>query len=326
LTAIAALEAGADVYVQKPISHTLLEGRAMVNAAHKHKKVVQVGTQRRSTPHFLSAREFVKEGKLGRIGLVRAYCFYHMRPTDNPPDVDSPKTLNYDMWTGPAPKRPFNKYTHPRGWRNFREYSNGILGDMGIHMLDVVRWVLDIKHPRRVSSTGGIYLAKKGKANTTDTQTVTYDYPDLTVIWEHRMYGRSEDGKAGWGVNFYGEKGTLQLTINDWDWLPLGGKPIHVDAKREPNIDEVKFEGAHIYPAGRAHMKNFLECVASRERPVAPIEDGHISTSLCELGNISQKLGRSLTWDADKERVAGDEEANRLLRRAYREPWVYPHG
>jgi predicted dehydrogenase len=326
LCAIAAMEAGADVYVEKPISHTLLEGRAMVNTARKLKRVVQVNTQRRSTPHFISARDFVKDGKLGRIGVVRAYCYYNMRPTNNPPDSEPPASLDFDFWTGPAPLRPFNKMMHPRGWRSFMEYGNGILGDMGIHMLDAVRWIMDIRSPKRIGSVGGIYLAKNGKANTTDTQTVTLDYGDLTVIWEHRMYGRPENQKAGWGCNFYGEKGTLQVTIDDWDFMPHGGgKAIHVDAVKDGPPDP-RYETPDRKPAGRGQMRNFLDCVASRKRPVADIEEGHLSTSLCELGNIAQQLGRTLTWDGEHERVVGDEEANRMLRREYRRPWVYPQG
>jgi predicted dehydrogenase len=327
LAAIAAMKAGADVYVEKPISHTFLEGVAMVQTARKLKRVVQVNTQRRSTPHVISAREFVKEGKLGPIGQVRAYCYYHMRNNNPPPDQDPPKDLDYNLWCGPAPKIPYNALLADRGWRNFNEYSNGILGDMGIHMLDVMRWVMGVRSPKRISSNGGIYVGKKNKVNITDSQTVTYDYGDFTAIWEHRTWGRPEDPKLMWGINFYGEKGTLQLTLFDWNFLPQPysrEKPIHVKAKLAPDIDVKKYEATNIYPAGRAHMKNFLACVASRERPVADIEEGHLSTSLCELGNLSQKLGRSLTWDAKKEQVVNDDEANKHLRREYREPWVYP--
>jgi predicted dehydrogenase len=325
LIAIAAMEAGADVYVEKPVGHTYLEGRAMVDTARKERRVVQVNTQRRSTPHFLSARAFVKEGKLGRIGAARAYCYYNMRPREKIASTQPPGHLDFDLWTGPAPLLPYYSWDESRGWRQFMEYGNGILGDMGVHMLDAMRWVMDVKYPKRISSTGGIYLAKGGTANTTDTQTVTFDYGDFTAVWEHRMYGRPEDPKAGWGVNFYGEKGTLQLTIDAWDFLPHynGGKAVHVDSVKEGPEDK-RYETPDRKPAGRAHMKNFLQCVASRERPVADIEEGHISTALCQLGNIAQQLGRSIAWDAEKEQCVGDEEANKLLRRKYREPWVYP--
>ena len=150
LPMIAAVEAGADVYVQKPISLDMIEGQAMVAAAHKHNRVVQVGTQRRSTPHIIDARDsIIREGKLGKIGLVEIYCYYHMRATENPPDSAPPEYLDYEMWTGPAPMRPYNRLMHPRGWRAFTEYSNGILGDMCIHMLDMVRWMLGLGWPKR---------------------------------------------------------------------------------------------------------------------------------------------------------------------------------
>lgn len=325
LTAIAAMEAGADVYCEKPVSHTFGEGQAMVHAARKLGRVVQINTQRRSTPHVITAREFIKEGKLGRIGSIRAYCYYNMRAMGKVPNTQPPASLDYNFWVGPAPLRPFNPLMHPRGWRNFMEFSNGILGDMGVHMLDTARWIMGVGYPRTVSSTGGIYVAKGGTANTTDTQTVTYDYGGFDMVWEHRMYGRG-DNKVGWGVNFYGNKGTLELTIDDWTFYPWGGgKQVHVEATSDgPPGPDVKYEHTNRKPAGRAHMKNFLQCVATRQRPVADIEEGHISTALCELGTISQKLGRSVAWDASRQQIVGDEEANRLLRRDYRKPWVYP--
>jgi predicted dehydrogenase len=150
LAMIAAVEAGADVYVQKPISVDIVEGEAMLAAARKHKRVVQVGTQRRSTPHLVEARDtIVKEGKLGKVGLVEICCYYHMRTRENPPDTNPPENLDYEMWTGPAPMRPYNKLVHPRGWRAFMEYGNGIVGDMCVHMLDTARWMLDLGWPKK---------------------------------------------------------------------------------------------------------------------------------------------------------------------------------
>src|SRR6185369_4062045 len=156
LPMIAACEAGADIYCQKPISVDVAEGQAMLAAARKHNRVVQVGTQRRSTPHLMEARDtIVKEGKLGKVGLVEICCYYHMRTSENPPDTSPPSYLDYEMWTGPAPMRPYNKLVHPRRWRAFMEYGNGIIGDMCIHMLDMVRWMLELGWPRSVSSAGG---------------------------------------------------------------------------------------------------------------------------------------------------------------------------
>src|SRR5262249_41052694 len=151
---------GAHVYVEKPISVDVAEGQAMVRAARKHKRVVQVGLQRRSTDHIAKARQFVQEGKLGQVALARAYCGYPMRAPPSPPDKKPPKHLDFEAWTGPAPLREYNDLIHPKGWRNFMEYGNGILGDMGVHMLDVARWVLGLRHPERVYSAGGILVDK----------------------------------------------------------------------------------------------------------------------------------------------------------------------
>src|SRR5437763_12949862 len=194
LAMIAAVEAGADVYVQKPISVDVAEGRAMVAAARKHKRVVQVGTQRRSTPHIVEARDkVVKEGKLGKVALVEIYCYYHMRARENPPDTKPPEALDYEMWSGPAPMRPYNVLVHPRRWRAFMEYGNGIVGDMCIHMLDMVRWMLGLGWPRRIDSTGGFLVDKKSKANISDTQSATFVFGDLTMVWQHRSWGQEPD-------------------------------------------------------------------------------------------------------------------------------------
>ncbi|HZL91690.1 MAG TPA: Gfo/Idh/MocA family oxidoreductase, partial [Pirellulaceae bacterium] len=211
LTMIAAVEAGADVYCQKPISVDVREGQAMVAAARKHNRVVQVGTQRRSTPHLVEARDrVIKEGKLGTIGLVEICCYYHMRNNDNPPVTKPPEFFDYEMWTGPAPLRPYDSppykdlgnapLPHRRWWRTFMEYGNGIVGDMCIHMLDMVRWMLDLGWPKRISSTGGILVQKSSRANITDTQTATFSFGDLPVIWTHRSYGSAPDPKYPWAA------------------------------------------------------------------------------------------------------------------------------
>jgi predicted dehydrogenase len=156
LAMIEAAKAGTDIYVQKPISVDVAEGQAILAAARKYNRVVQVGTQRRSTPHLITARDrIIREGKLGNIGLVEIYCYYHMRARENPPDIAPPSNLDYEMWTGPAPMRPYNALVHPRRWRAFMEYGNGIMGDMCIHMLDMVRWMLDLGMPARISSSAG---------------------------------------------------------------------------------------------------------------------------------------------------------------------------
>lgn len=330
LPMIAAVEAGADVYVQKPISVDVLEGQAMVAAARKHKRVVQVGTQRRSTPHLAEARDtIIKEGKLGKVGLVEVYCYYHMRAREDPPDTDPPDNLDYEMWTGPAPMRPYNKLVHPRSWRAFMEYGNGIMGDMCIHMFDMVRWMLGLGWPKRISSAGGILVEKNSKANIPDTQTATFDYGDLQVVWQHRTWGEAPDPKYPWGATLYGDKGTLKASVMGYDFTPQnGGKPVHRDVTYEleqyPEDKTEKDLEKHVAPANRRHQQDFLRAIASRGKPVADIEEGHISSASCILANLSMQPGRALTWDAEKQQVVGDDEANRLLRRPYRKPWVHP--
>ncbi|MGH7223937.1 MAG: Gfo/Idh/MocA family protein [Gemmataceae bacterium] len=331
LPMIAAVESGADVWVQKPISVDVAEGQAMVAAARKHNRVVQVGTQRRSTPHLIEARDrVIKEGRLGKIGLVEVYCYYHMRATENPPDTTPPSHLDYEMWTGPAPMRPYNKLVHPRRWRAFMRYGNGIMGDMCIHMLDMVRWMLNLNWPNRISSSGGIYVDKKSKADIPDTQTATFNFGDLPVIWQHRSWGEANDRDYPWGATLYGDKGTLKVSVFKYEFTPAGkDKPTQTgealyEYDQYPEDKVEKDLERHVASAVRGHMRDFLRAIASRGRPVADIEQGHISTASCILANLSMQLGRSLTWDADKQQVVGDEEANKLLRRPYRKPWLHP--
>ncbi|MBI2946462.1 MAG: Gfo/Idh/MocA family oxidoreductase [Verrucomicrobia bacterium] len=335
LPMIAAVQSGADVYVQKPIGVDVVECQAMVAAARKHQRVVQVGTQRRSTPHLFEAHELIKEGRLGRIGLVETY-YYGRRGISNPPDEAPPENLDYEMWTGPAPMRPFNRMTHPGSWRNFMEYGNGSIGDMGIHMIDMVRWMMDLGWPKRISSTGGNYFHKEGKPNIPDMQTATFDYGDLQVSWQHRHFGEAPDPKYRWGATFYGEKGTLKAGVMGFDFTPLGsGTPLQrqwndanakypVDSDKYPEDKTEKRIEYHVAPAIREHMKDLLQCAASRGRPRADIAEGSASTTMCVLANLSLQLQRSLAWDEAKGRVIGDEEANKLLARPYRAPWVHP--
>src|SRR5262245_2094829 len=330
LPVIAAIEAGADVYVEKPISVDVVEGQAMVAAARKHNRVVQVNTQRRSTPHLIEARDrIIKQGLVGKSGLVEVYCYWHMRANENPPDTAPPDYLDYEMWTGPAPMRPYNALVHPRKWRAFTEYGNGILGDMCIHMLDMVRWMLGLGWPKRISSTGGILVQKNSKANIPDTQNATFDFGDLAVNWEHRTWGQIPDENYPWAATIYDEKGTLKASFKSYDFTPVGpGNPIHVDYVMEPGKypeDETEKDlEKHVAPAIRQHVRDFVHAVQTRGRPVADIEEGHISTASCILANLSMRLGRSLTWDATTQRVVADDEANKLLRRPYRAPWVHP--
>jgi predicted dehydrogenase len=209
------------------------------------------------------------------------------------------------------------------------EYGNGIVGDMCVHMFDMTRWMLGRGWPIRVSSEGGILVDKKSKANISDTQTATFDYDDLKVIWQHRTWGSSPDPKYEWAATFYGDKGTLKVSVYSYDFTPADGSgAVHRDVtyeleqypedKTEPDLEK------QCAPAIRHHMQNFLANIDSRGKPVADIEEGYISTTSCILANMSMKLGRTLAWDAEHHRILHDEEANRLLARPYRQPWVHP--
>jgi len=329
LNTIAACEAGADVYCQKPISVDVAEGQAMLAVARKHKRVVQIGTQRRSTPHLIEARDLIKEGRLGRIAHVEICCYWHMRARGNPPDTAPPEYLDYEMWTGPAPMRPFCQWTHPRGWRAFMEYGNGIVGDMCVHMLDMTRWMMDLGWPRTIASSGGILVDRTGKANISDTQTATFDFGDVQVVWNHRTWGQGVDEKYPWSATFYGDKGTLKASVFGYDFTPQGnGKPVSREVAYEleqfPEDKTEKDLEKHCAPAIRGHMKDLLTCIGTRGKPVADIEQGYISSTSCILANLSMQLGRSLAWDPAQGRIVGDDEANRLLRRPYRAPWQHP--
>ncbi len=331
LIMIEAVKSGLDVWVQKPISADVSEGRAMVEAADKYGRVLQVGLQRRSTPHIVEAKErFISTGKLGKIALVEIYCYYHMRATENPPNTAPPSYLDYNMWTGPAPLLPYNSLIGPRTWRAFMEYGNGIVGDMAVHMLDMTRWMLGLGWPKRISSTGGIFVDKTSKADISDSQTAAFDFDDLRVVWQHRSWGEAADPKYPWGATFYGDKGTLKVSVYSYDFVPLGGgQAVHRDVTYEleqyPEDKTEKDLEKHVAPAIRYHLKDFLHAIDTRSRPVSTIEEAYISTASCILANNAMQLNRTLAWDADRLHVVNDAEANRLLARPYRAPWVHPY-
>ena len=333
LPMIEACKAGADLYCQKPTGVDIVESQAMLAAARKYGRVVQIGTQRRSTPHLIEAKErFIDSGALGKIISVDISCYWHMRNGDTlatAPDAAPPDYLDYDRWVGPAPFMPYNKIVHPRGWRAYMEYGNGIVGDMCVHMLDMVRWQLGLGWPKSVTSWGGVLRDKKSRANISDTQTATFDFDGFQVTWNHRTWGDMPDPDYPWAAIIHGEKGTLKQSVFRYDFIPRDGGPvIHQDQVMEldkyPEDNVEKDLEKHVAPAIRGHMKNLLACIETRAKPVADVEQGHISSASCILANLSLKLGRTLKWDAAKQEVIGDAEANALLQRPYRAPYTHP--
>lgn len=325
LITIAAVQAGAHVYVEKPIGHTINEGRAMVKAARQADRVVQVGTHRRISPHNVSGREFLRSGKAGTIGMIRTFVHYAGGPERPEPNTAPPAGLDWDLWCGPAPLRPYNRRIHPRGFRSFLDYANGTLGDWGIHWLDQVLWIMEEKAPRTVFSTGGRPIAGKPvngpegqTSDAPDHQVAAYQFENFTLTWEHRRFAANNAEKGeNVGCYFYGTEGTFHMGWQKgWTFYPRdGSKPIvHEDPKLnlpdQQNIREL--------------FADFLDAIQTKRRPISDIELGHRSTNMALLGMLSLKLGRSVQWDGDKEIIVGDAEANKLLSRPYRGPWKYP--
>jgi len=320
LIAIAAMEHGAHVYVEKPIGHTINEGKAMVRTARQTGKVCQVGTHRRVSPHNVSGMEFLKSGKAGKIGMMRAFISYAGGPGERVADEEPPKELDWNFWCGPAPMRAYNPTIHPRGFRQYLDYANGQLGDWGIHWLDQILWWSEEKYPRKVFSTGGRAI-RQDNTDAPDHQVVSYEFENFTAIWEHRLFAGNTAEKTmpnqAVGVYFYGTEGTFHMGwLDGWTFYPANpNKPvIHQDAQLhkpdDQNIAEL--------------WADFLKAIKTNSRPTCDIEIGHRSTNMALLGMLSYKLGRSVDWDGEKEQIKNDPEANKLLGRDYRGEWKYP--
>lgn len=335
LQTIAAVEAGAHVYVEKPIGHTIEEGRAMVKAARRTGRVVQVGTHRRVSPHNVSGRDFLRSGKAGQIGMIRAFVHYAGGPEKPLPNIDPPKGLDWEMWCGPAPLRHFNGPTdlsnpwsggiHPRGFRNYLDYANGTLGDWGIHWMDQALWIMEEKWPKRISSMGGrsvkgppVYNDKEQTSDAPDHQVATFEFERFTLTWEHRQFaGNNAEKGENVGCYFYGTEGTFHMGWQQgWKFYPAdGSKPVVAEPAKLNEPDQQNI---------RELWADFLNAIRTGTRPVSDIEAIHYSTNVSLLGMLSLKLGRSLVWDGAREQVVHDREANRHLRREYRGSWKYP--
>ena len=328
LAGIAAMKAGAHVYLEKPITIDVLEGRALVETARKTNRVVQVGTQRRASPPHIEAYErVVRDGKLGKIGMVEIYGYYHQRKASFPPATNPPPNLDWDFYCGPAPFMPYHPEIHPINWRSFRAFGNGYIADLGVHFVDTVRWMLGLGWPRRVSSVGGIFVDKDSIATVVDTQTAQFEYDNLLMSWSNREWAEIPPGPAGgWGAKIYGDKGTLTLGSVNYQFDPIEGTPMSGDLSAEiakfPNDKLLLPMDRQLVPLTRPNMRDFIAAIAAGRRPVADVEEGYISTSSVILANLAMDLGRPLKWDG--KAVIGDEEANKRLLRPYRAPWIHP--
>jgi predicted dehydrogenase len=311
LATIWACQAGKHVYVEKPASHNLIEGRRIVEAARKYQRVVQLGTQSRSSASLARAAELVRSGKLGKIPHARVWVGGSRPNIGHQKDSEVPSGVDYNLWLGPAPERAFNSNRFHYRWHWMWDYGTGELGNNGIHALDRLRWILNLDAPTRIVAAGGKFFYNDDQ-ETPDTMTVAYEFPTCSVTWEHRVWSRG----TGDGAAVYGEHGTLILDREGW----------HVEKGIEAT-DKGDGEGRGV--EGTIHQRNFIDCIKNSSgtnvsRPNADIEEGHKSTRMCHLGNIAFRTGRALRFDAQTETCQDDPEANRLLGRSYRKPFEVP--
>ncbi len=305
LLTVLACRAGKDVYVEKPASHNVVEGRRMVEAARKYERIVQLGTQKRSTPHVQEAIEHVRSGALGKVSMARAWCHQKRVNIGHGHPAEVPKGIDYAMWQGPAPDRPFMSNRLHYNWHWFWHWGTGELGNNGIHAVDVARWGLGVDAPLTVSSSGGKFFFDDDQ-ETPDTQIATWEFPHSCLVCEHRIWSNHPSDGSLFGIAFLGDKGTL--IIDDKGW-------------RVDEGDGAK--GARREEGQALHVQNFLDCIKGRQRPSADIEIGHLSTRLCHLGNIAQRTGKKLTFDAATESFH-DAQADALLSREYSSQFAMP--
>jgi predicted dehydrogenase len=325
LASIWACQAGKHVYVEKPVSHNIWEGRKIVEAARRYNRVVSAGMQNRSITGVREAIRFLHEGKLGRIYMAKGICFKPRDSIGRKPDAPVPPGVHYDLWLGPAPFRPFNPNRFHYNWHWFWDYGCSDMGNQGPHQMDIARWGMNRQvHPKKIHCAGG-YFAFDSDQETPNTQIATFEYEDGAIIqFEVRgLYTNSEDGIII-GNLFFGSLGWMRLDGNEWKTF-FGRKnepgPFYSNDK-EKSADPMNLAGT----ASGNHFENFIEAIRANDymRLTADIEDGHLSTAMCHLGNISNRLGRQLVFDSNAERFEGNDIADTYLTRDYRYPYVVP--
>jgi predicted dehydrogenase len=318
-----ACQAGKDVYVEKPVCVAVEEGKKMVEAARKYKRVVQVGLWQRSNLHFQKAAQLVQDGLIGKVSFVRTENYSNIYPDGigNPPDSDPPPGLDWDMWLGPAPKVAFNWNRFGVGdrWSTFRyfyDYANGWPGDWGVHLLDIVQWALRVDGPHTITASGRKFYLKDN-SDTPDTLQITLEYPDFVATYENRLCNESAMYKHGYGIEIHGTDGTMFVDREGFQVFPEGKE---VEGKRVAKTAEMKMERAD--DGLENHVANMLECMKTRKLPQSDIEFGYRSTSTCLLGNVALRSKERLEWDVANQRLTkGSPAAQKLLSREYRAPW-----
>jgi myo-inositol 2-dehydrogenase / D-chiro-inositol 1-dehydrogenase len=307
-----ACDAGKDVYCEKPLSLTVVEGRKMVEAARKHNRVVGAGSQQRSGVQYSTAVKLVQDGALGEVHRIQVGFQRNIYPGLKPTEMASglSPALDWDMWLGPATKRPFDPFRCIYNFRWFWDYSGGQMTNWGAHDLDIARWILGAEAPMAVSGFGGRFALTDG-GETPDVQQITYQFPKAIVTW---TASEIAEGKA-FTLDVFGTKGMLSVNRRGLHVMP---EMMHQGRERVPAMEALEVKTNDF---NTAHVRNFLDCVKSRQKPNADVEEAHRTAVMCHLGNISTRIGRSIKWDAEKEQIVGDPEANKWLSREYRAPW-----
>jgi predicted dehydrogenase len=311
---ILACEAGKDVYVEKPVSHNIREGRLAVDAARKYKRVVQAGLQGRSRPSTMRAVEIAQSGKLGRVLIAKAWNSQLRRNIGREQAGQPPPGVDYDTWVGPAEMAPYKPNRFHYNWHWDWNFGTGDIGNDGAHQIDIARWVLGETAPKRVSGMGKKYFFTDDDQQTPDTMNLTYDYGNKALVWEMRIWTPYPLEQIDNGVAVYGTDAAMH--IGD----PNGRWGYRIFDRAGKLVEDVQDD------APDEHMRNFVECVISRAKPNCDIEDGHLSTAHCHLGNIVARLQRNVSYDGATESIPGDAEAQSLTRRKYRKHWGTPKG
>jgi predicted dehydrogenase len=336
LLTMLACAAGKDVYVEKPLTLFVREGRWMVDVARRHNRVVQCGTQQRSGPHYQAARELIRSGAIGKIVSVKFGTVRNIMPGFGRPEAPQPSELDYDLWLGPAPLHAYTPHRALYHFRWFWDYSGGQMTNLAAHEIDLLHWFLDVPGPTAVASSGGRF-ALEDDGETPDVQDALFEYPGCTAAWSHREV--SVGRRTGVGTEFFGTRGSLVINRGGYEVIPdrksppsnalpvFQGQPAGGPQRVAPASTEPEYWAQPAKASGTSaeqldlHVRNFLDCVRSRRRPNADVEDGHRTATACHLANISLRTGRKLRWDAAKEEILGDSEAARMLERPYRAPW-----
>ena len=309
-----ALEAGKHVYVEKPVGNSIAEINIMQKAVNKHRKIVQVGQWQRSQPHFVDAINYLKTGKLGRIRATKAWSFVDWKgPVPKIPDSPVPEGVNYDLWLGPAPKRPFNKNRFHFTWRWYWEYGNGLMTDWGVHLIDYILYGMGKSIPESVMAIGGKYAFPDDDMVTPDTMTAVFDFKDFTMAWEHTIGIGLGNWKRPHGMAYTGELGTLVLDRNGWEVFPEKNK-----------IEAVPLQ-KNVGSGLDLHTKNFLECIMNNtpEKLNADINIGRNVALVAQMGNIAYRTGEKVFWNNEKQEFTS-KAANKLITPVYNNGYSLP--